>query len=206
MESALTSKGFFEFTFASQEDLCKVWAAGTANLKPGVLRLFEWAKDFNIHTHRQTHAQVWIRLWELPQEYWMERTLYEIAGAVGTPLLIDHVTRNRLFGHYARILVDLDLAKDIFYEGMVEREGFAFPVAIEYEGLPEFCTHCKSIGHNVNSCRWLYPRNVDKLADLVDNGKKPIYSQKQVSEWKPKDNLDGVGSSNTFETHQVPEI
>jgi hypothetical protein len=136
----------------------------------------------------------------------MERTLYEIAGAVGTPLLIDHVTRNRLFGHYARILVDLDLAKDIFYEVMVEREGFAFPAAIEYEGLPEFCTHCKSIGHNINSCRWLYPRNVDKLADLVDKGKKPVNSQKQISEWKPKDNPDGIGSSNAFETHQVPEI
>ena len=56
----------------------------------------------------------------------MERTLYEIAGAVGTLLLIDNVTRNRLYGHYARILVDMDLSKDIFYEVMVEREGFAF--------------------------------------------------------------------------------
>jgi len=45
--------------------------------------------------------QFWIRLWELPQEYWMKRTLYEIAGAVGTPLLFDNVTKNRLFGHYA---------------------------------------------------------------------------------------------------------
>ena len=103
-------------------------------------------------------------------------------------------------------MVDLDLAKDVFYEVMVEREGFVFPVAIEYEGLPEFCTHCKSIGQNVNSYRWLYLRNVDKLADLVDNRKKPINSQKQISEWKPKDSPDGVGSSNAFETHQVQEI
>lgn len=71
----------------------------------------------------------------------MERTLYEIAGAVGTPLLIDNVTRHRLYGHYGRILVDLDLSKDLFYEIMVEREGFAFPLAIEYEGLPDFCKH-----------------------------------------------------------------
>ena len=80
--------------------------------------LFEWTKDFNLHTQRQTHTQVWIRLWALPQEYWMERTLYEIA--VGTPLLIDNVTRNRLYGHYARILVDLDLSKKVFYEVLVE--------------------------------------------------------------------------------------
>jgi hypothetical protein len=61
----------------------------------------------------------------------MERTLYEIAGVVGIPLLIDIVTKNRVIGHYARVLVDLDLSKDIFYEVMVEREGFAFSVAIE---------------------------------------------------------------------------
>jgi len=65
---------------------------GTMNLKLGVLRLFEWAKDFNMHTQRNTHAQVWIRLLELPQEYWMERTLREIASVVGTPLLIDNAT------------------------------------------------------------------------------------------------------------------
>jgi len=87
----------------------------------------------------------------------MEMTLYEIAGVVVTPLLIDNVTRNRLYGHYARILVDLDLSKKIFYEVLVEREGFAFPIAIEYEGLPEFCTHCHGIGHNINLCRQLHP-------------------------------------------------
>jgi len=119
--------------------------------------LFEWQKDFNIHTQRQTHTQVWIRLWQLPQEYWMERTLYEIAGAVGTPLVIENVTNNRLYGHYVQILVDLDLLKDIFYEVMVEREGYAFPLAIEYKGFPDFCTHYKSISHNVTSCRWLHP-------------------------------------------------
>jgi len=48
--------------------------------------------------------------------------LYEIKGVVGTPLLIDNVTKNRLFGHYARVLVDLDLSKENFYEVLVERE------------------------------------------------------------------------------------
>lgn len=86
----------------------------------------------------------------------MQRTLYVIAGAIRTLLLIDNVTKNKLFGLYARVLVDLDLSKDIFYEVMVEQGGFEFPVEIEYEGLPEFFTHCKSIGHNVTSCCWLH--------------------------------------------------
>lgn len=65
-----------------------------------------------------------------------EFILYEIVGVVRTLLLIDNVTKNKLFGHYVRVLVDLDLSKDVFYEVIVEREGFGFPISIEYERLP----------------------------------------------------------------------
>jgi len=189
-------RGFYEFFFNSQDDMRTVWAADTVNLKQGLLRLFEWKKDFNMHTQRQTHTQVWIRLWNLPQEYWMERTLYDIVG-VGTPLLIDNVTRNRLYGHYACILVDLDLSKDIFYEIMVEREGLVFPLAIEYEGLPDFCKHCKSIGHDVPKCHWLHSRKDDaNNKDTEGKGKEKVPVKKPT--WMPlKDNPSGTGSSKT---------
>lgn len=151
-------RGFFEFTFSSDTDLRMVWAIGTVNLKPGVLRLFEWTKDFNMNKQRNTHAQVWIRLMELPQEYWMDRTLREIASAVGTPLIIDSATTKRLYGHYARILVDMDFSRQMFHEITVEREGYSFNVEVAYEWLPAFCSHCQNIGHDVSACRWLYPR------------------------------------------------
>jgi len=43
-------RGFYEFFFDSHVDMRTVWATCTINLKPGVLRLFERTKDFNIHT------------------------------------------------------------------------------------------------------------------------------------------------------------
>ena len=52
----------------------------------------------------------------------MEQTLWEIASAVGTPLVIDNATSKRLFRHYARILVDMDFSRKIFHEIVVERE------------------------------------------------------------------------------------
>jgi hypothetical protein len=84
--------------------------------------------------------------------------LKEIASAVGTPIDIDGPTRNRTFRHYARILVDIDLSKRIYEEILVEREGFAFKVEVQYERLPLFCQHCYSIGHSVSSCLWLHPQ------------------------------------------------
>jgi hypothetical protein len=58
--------GYFEFYFASEADMRSVWAMGTIYMKSGVLRLFEWTRDFNMHKQKNTHAQVWIRLMELP--------------------------------------------------------------------------------------------------------------------------------------------
>jgi hypothetical protein len=55
-------KGYYEFSFTSITHLHVVWAMGTINLKPGVIPLFEWTKDFNMHTQRNIHAHVWITL------------------------------------------------------------------------------------------------------------------------------------------------
>jgi len=88
---------------------------GTINLKSGLLRLSQWSKDFNKYSQRLTHAQVWIRLLDLPREYWLEITLLEITGAIGTPLIIDAATQKSTFRHYAWVLVDIDFSCRLFY-------------------------------------------------------------------------------------------
>lgn len=102
-------------------------AMGMVNLKLGLFRLSQWSKDFNKYSQCLTHAQVWIRLRDWPQDYWLERTLLEVGGGIGTPLIINIATQKRIFGHYVRVLVDIDFSHWLFYEITVEREGFAFP-------------------------------------------------------------------------------
>jgi len=41
-------KGYYDFYFDSAEDLKKIWAVGTVNLKPGLLRFSQWTKDFKL--------------------------------------------------------------------------------------------------------------------------------------------------------------
>jgi len=93
--------------------------------------------------------------------------LKEIASVVGTPISIDRPTRNRAFGHYARILVDIDLSKRVYDEILVEREGFAFKVEVKYERHLLFCHPCYVIGHNVTN---LNP----EAAKVNDRGKKQV--------------------------------
>jgi len=103
-------KGCFEFQIYSIEDMRKIWSQGVVNLKPWILRLFRWSKDFNSFHQVQTHAQVWVRLMHLPREYWQYQTFIEIASGLGSPLVIDDATQARLFRLYARVLVDVDLS------------------------------------------------------------------------------------------------
>ena len=131
----------------------KILAQGVINLKPGILRFFCWSLDFNPQSQIQTHAQIWIRLMHLRQEYWRKQTLFEIASGVGTTLIIDDATKSRLFGIYARILVDVDMSGKLFESILVERDGYAFPVEVQYERQPSFCTHCMFIGHSIQQCK-----------------------------------------------------
>ncbi|XP_042487307.1 uncharacterized protein LOC122067525 [Macadamia integrifolia] len=52
---------------------------------------------------------VWIRLPDLPLEYWHEKILLTLAKAVGRPMAIDKHTRAVLMGGYARIQVEVEV-------------------------------------------------------------------------------------------------
>ncbi|XP_058754626.1 uncharacterized protein LOC131627787 [Vicia villosa] len=150
-------KGFFEFAFSSLEDVQRLRSVNAWSIPNGILKLFPWTKDFIPSTLKQTSAQVWIRVHGLSQEYWRPKILFTIASSIGTPICIDSASNKsafeRPFGHFVRILVDLDLTKELSYKILVERVGFAFLVDIEYEKIPNFCTFCNCIGHSVSNCK-----------------------------------------------------
>lgn len=58
--------------------------------------------------------------------------MFEIANGVETLLSLDGATKNHIFGHFARILIELDLSKS-FYEIMIDHERFSFYVEIHHE-------------------------------------------------------------------------
>ncbi|XP_029129942.1 uncharacterized protein LOC114916720 [Cajanus cajan] len=145
-------RGFFELEFQRSHDLEVVLAAGSLNLDPGWLRLSLWKPDFNPRCYKNTFAQVWLRILELPQEYWSPRIILAIASAVGTPISLDKATLDRKYGHFARVLIEIDLAHKIPTQLLVEREGYAFFVSFEFDRLPPFCTICKCIGHVDSAC------------------------------------------------------
>ena len=193
-------QGFYVFVFSSIEDARRVRSVSSWFLNPGYLKLFPWTKDFNPSLQSNTSAQVWLRIHGLAQEYWRKKIIFAIASSVGTPICVDSVTSKpaleRTFGHFARVLVDLDLSKELKYEVLVERKGFAFFVELEYEKLPEFCDYCKLVGHNSVVCRKFTKDDVEgtnKTDKVEENaaaengaGKKSTIGNPQTKHWVKK--------------------
>ena len=152
-------------------DLSAVRSIGSWNLSSGFLQTFAWTADFNPHTVQQTVAQTWIRLHGLAREYWRPVILFEIAGALGTRLALDEVTKKRIFGHYARVLIEIDITSDMHERILVERKDFDFYVDVEYEKLPSFCDSCKIIGHSFKNCKYQIPSIVQAVKTTASNVK-----------------------------------
>lgn len=149
-------KGYFDIHLDTEDDMRRIWGGGACTLANGIFRLSQWVPDFQPGmVVPQTHAQVWVKFFGLSQDYWHPRTLMEIARGIGTPLQLDNATRERLYGYFARVLVDVDLTGELPSSIMVERENYGFPVEIVYENLPAQCGHCGLFGHMTTKCRRL---------------------------------------------------
>lgn len=82
--------------------LSRLYALGHGShlhLKLGVLRLSQWTKNFNPHTNCQTHGEIWIRLLELPQEYWRRNGWIFLQGGGFYERLPDFLFHCNNIGH-----------------------------------------------------------------------------------------------------------
>ncbi|XP_045831167.1 uncharacterized protein LOC123922495 [Trifolium pratense] len=209
--------GFYEFKFSSIEDLRSVRAVSSWSLKPGFLKLFAWSPNYNPNYYKPTTTQCWVRFLSLPQEYWRPKILFAIANSLGTPVSLDAFTSKsffyRSFGHFARVLIDIDLSTKIRNRIWVEREGYAFLVNVEYENLPLFCTHFQCIGHSFSSKyipiqkEVLATRNknqIDQAEVIIDDSidQFAVHGINNVATHKCVDNnpLLGFVDSNTLRT------
>lgn len=56
----------------------------------------------------------------------------------------------------------MDLSAKLPHNDLVEMQGYAFFVDIEYENLSHFCSHCKMIGHSLQTCKNLKANTIEK--------------------------------------------
>jgi hypothetical protein len=136
--------------------------------KPLILR--RWTPGMQLLKISVSSVPVWIKLHNLPMEFWNATCLSYVASGVGKPLCADSVTEEQLRLGFARVLVevniDSDFPKEVEIAGL---NGQTVVVGIEYPWIPLKCKKCKTFGHASHTCNrveksvWI-PKKPDQVS------------------------------------------
>ncbi|XP_056685537.1 uncharacterized protein [Spinacia oleracea] len=110
---------------------------------------------------------VWIRIEELPVEYYDKDALFEIAKLVGKPIRVDYATDKITRAKFARVCVETDLLNPLITRVWVGGQW----QQIVYENITSLFK-CGRIGHVTEMCDIVGDHNMDKGYNHGDPNKK----------------------------------
>ena len=127
---------------------------------------------------------VWIRLPELPIEYYEPSTLREIGEAIEPILKIDTHTATESRGRFVRLCVQVNFNEPIIK--LLKMGGIDQPV--QYEGINSLCFACGRVDHKVENCPY-------KIKILTTGGaeEEAGKSQEAVGQKPSKEARDAFG-------------
>ncbi|KAK2384819.1 zinc ion binding / nucleic acid binding protein [Trifolium repens] len=179
-------KDYFLIYFSNEEDYIRALEDGPWLIYDHYLIVREWSPNFYPNEATIDKASVWVRIPDLPIEYYDAKVLHFIGNRIGRTVKVDKNTLFQERGKYARICVEMDLTTTLL--AMFELNGRIYKV--EYEGLHMLCRTCGRFGHYIEGC----PEKEKVQTEMNQNiqGQKPGGSDKGSESVKNnQDNIQG---------------
>ncbi|RYR51280.1 hypothetical protein Ahy_A06g026304 [Arachis hypogaea] len=107
-----------------------------------------WRLFFLTSEHRVRKIAAWVRIPKLPIELYNQRFLWRVGLAIYQMIKIDRTTSIHSRGKFARICVEIDLAKKLVPKISV----MGSELNVEYKGLHQICFACGKYGHRADMC------------------------------------------------------
>ncbi|XP_056685900.1 uncharacterized protein [Spinacia oleracea] len=108
-----------------------------------------WSSGFNFQDEILRIVPVWVRFPNLPLCCWGSDSLSRIGSLIGVPLFADDCTSKQLRILFARLLIEVDVTKDLPKEVLIQDHSrVTIKQKVEYDWLPPFCKACNSVGHD----------------------------------------------------------
>ena len=156
---------FVSVRFALKEDCEAVLRNGPWFIGGNFLSIRPWVPDFNPSEASIASVAVWVRLTELPIEYYNVEALQIIGNAIGRVLRIDTHTANESRGRFARLCIQVDIEKPLITALLIGgREKH-----VSYEGIQRLCFSCGRIGHRRESCPYAVRNDQARKTEVGEN-------------------------------------
>jgi hypothetical protein len=139
---------YFLVYFSNEEDYTKALEDGPWLIYDHYLIVRQWSPNFYPNEATIDSASVWVRIPDLPVEYYDAKVLHFIGNRIGKTVKVDKNTSFQERGKYARLCVEVDLTKTLL--AMFELKGRFYKV--EYEGLHMMRRTCGKFGHYIEGC------------------------------------------------------
>ena len=150
MDYVKLGRGFFLISFSSSDDYDKVLRGGPWFIGGHFLAIKPWEPYFKASEAKLTSVAVWVRLPELPIEFYDTSMLKEIGSVIGPVLRIDSYTASETRGGYVRLFVQIDLEKPLINSIRVGR----LVQRVLYKDISSLCFCCGRIGHKQENCSY----------------------------------------------------
>lgn len=134
---------FFLIRFTLKEDYEMVLRKGLRFVGEIFLSIRPWEPNFKPLMVNVSSIAVWVRLNELPIEYYNAEALRQIGKSIGNVLRVDTHMAIDARGRFARLCVQIDIKKPPIIEVMIGK----FEQVVSYEGIHKLCFSCGRIGH-----------------------------------------------------------
>jgi hypothetical protein len=99
-----------------------------------------------------TMAIFWIRLYFLPQEFWLEEILMGIENMMGRYVKYSKATKQIKYTSYDRIYVYMDISKALQGSITLEYQDEDWNQTMDYEQIPFRWRKCHDHGHIFPNC------------------------------------------------------
>uniref|UniRef100_A0A2N9GVI8 Reverse transcriptase domain-containing protein n=1 Tax=Fagus sylvatica TaxID=28930 RepID=A0A2N9GVI8_FAGSY len=173
--------GFFLIRFESKEGFEDVLKGGPWFIGEHFLSLRPWVPNFRASEASVSSVAVWVRLPELPVEYYHKDSLLQIGSGLGPVLRVDFNTAAGTRGRFARLCIQIDIDKPLTRTMIVGKTR----LAVIYEGVGLLCFHCGKIGHRCEWCPIRAPEEIEKppINDQSKSGMEEDNKLKGFGPW-----------------------
>ncbi|GLJ23464.1 hypothetical protein SUGI_0444240 [Cryptomeria japonica] len=160
-------RGFFIVIFATEEERQKVLEGRLWKMEDKPLYLQRWHRNFNPWKTDPYNKPMWIRLNNLPLEYWIEEALTKIGRSLGTLMSINSEIALGDSYKYARL--QLAAVRKIPSLTKLCAFGMEWIQSVEVKEENFFCSNCGRRNHSSVNC---------KILKREDKEWRPIHKEK----------------------------